>query len=257
MREISVVRDSVERFSNRVENYVKYRPHYPQAAADLFRNELGIGNDAVVADIGAGTGISSELFLKNGSTVYAIEPNELMREASLKYLEGREKFHSIDGTADAIPLADDLADLVTAGQAFHWFANEAAIAEFKRVLKPGGYIALMWNERQLDSTPFLSGYEQLIKEYSKDYEVIRHDKFDWDSIGRLLGGDVTLATFSNPQVMDLEGIRGRMLSSSYIPTESDERYPEMIKDLDSLFAKHAENDKITVLYDTKVYFSKY
>lgn len=249
--------DSVARFSNRVENYVKYRPHYPQAAADLFRNELGVGEDAVVADIGAGTGISSELFLRNGNVVYAVEPNEFMREASREYLAGREKFHSVDGTAEAIPLADDFADLVTAGQAFHWFANEAAIAEFRRVLKPGGYIALMWNERQLDSTPFLSGYEKLIKEYSKDYAIIRHDQFDWDSIGKLLGGDVTLANFPNPQVMDLEGIRGRMLSSSYIPTESDERYPAMIKDLDSLFAKYSENDRITVLYDTKVYYSKY
>ena len=249
--------NSVARFSNRVENYVKYRPHYPQAASDLFRVELGIGDDSVVADIGAGTGISSELFLKNGNTVYAIEPNEFMRAASLEYLAAYPKFHSIDATAENVPLPDSSADLVVAGQAFHWFATEAAVAEFRRLLRPGGYIALMWNERQLDTTPFLRGYEELIKEYSKDYVVVRHDQFDWDSIEQLLGVGVKLRTYANEQVMDLDGIKGRMLSSSYIPTESDERFPAMIKDIDSLFAKYSENDRITVFYDTKVYYSQY
>lgn len=249
--------DPVERFSNRVENYVRYRPHYPQAAGDLFRSDLGIGASAKVADIGAGTGISSELFLRNGSEVFAIEPNELMRTASREYLAAYPRSHSLDGTAEKIPLPDAAVDLVVAGQAFHWFDAENAVKEFRRILKPGGYIALMWNERQLDTTPFLRGYEELLKKYLKDYEVVRHDQFDFGIIDGVLGGGVMHVTFPNEQVLDLEGIRGRMLSSSYIPTAADARYPAMIEDLNSLFAKHEQNGRITVFYDTNVFYKRY
>ncbi len=249
--------DTVERFSNRVENYVKYRPHYPPAVLELFRNEMGLTPDSVIADIGSGTGISSELFLKNGNTVYGVEPNEKMREAAEKYLSSFSNFKSINGTAEATTLVDNSVEVVIAGQAFHWFDLEKTKTEFKRILKPGGHIALMWNERQLDTTPYLREYEEFLLKYSNDYEVVRHDKFDAKVLDDYFENGVAAATFPNQQIFDFEGVKGRLLSASYVPSEDDTRYPEMIEELKPLFAKHAQSDKITVFYDTNVYYTKY
>lgn len=249
--------DTVERFSNRVENYVKYRPHYPPAVLELFRAEMGLTPDSIVADIGAGTGISSELFLKNGNTVYGVEPNAKMREAAERYLQEFQKFHSVDGTAEATGLADDLVDVVVAGQAFHWFDPVGAKREFRRILKDGGYVALMWNERQLDTTPFLREYEAFLIKYSKDYEVVRHDTFDASRLSDIFGNGIRRKAFPNSQEFDFDGIKGRLLSASYVPAEDDARFQAMVSELRSLFAKHAQNDRITVFYDTNVYYTQY
>lgn len=249
--------DSVERFSNRVANYVKYRPHYPRAVLDFFKSELGLSADSVIADIGSGTGISSKLFLENGNTVYGVEPNVKMREAAEELLGSYSNFRSFDGTAENTTLADDFVDFVIAGQAFHWFDLGKTKPEFKRILKLDGYIALMWNERQLDTTDYLREYEAFLIEYSKDYEAVRHDRFDAEVLNDYFENGISIKTFPNEQVFDFDGVKGRLLSASYIPSEDDARYPEMIEELKILFAKHAQNDRITVLYDTNVYYTKY
>lgn len=249
--------NSVERFSNRVDNYVKYRPDYPPEVLELFEAEMELTEDSVVADVGAGTGISTRLFLENGNVVYGVEPNANMREAAKAYLATFDRFHSVDGMAEATGLPARSVDIVVAAQAFHWFDADATSAEFQRVLKPGGWVALMWNERQLNTTPFLIDYEQLLLKYASDYTQVRHDNVDVVSLPKFFGKRFERAVFPNAQVLDLAGLKGRAASSSYMPSPGDERYAEVEKDLSGLFAKHAESGRITVFYDTKVFYARY
>ncbi len=246
--------NTTERFSNRVEDYVKYRPGYPPEVLRLFRNEMSLTPDSVVADIGSGTGISAKMFLENGNTVYAIEPNDPMRVASEEFLAGFAKFHSVNGTAEKTTLPDGVADIVIAAQAFHWFRPDEARKEFQRILKKGGFAALIWNERQTDTTGFLREYEDLILKYGRDYREVRHDKITDGLIRDFFQQDFNTAVFSNGQSLDLDGLKGRTLSSSYMPTRSDPLFQPMIVDLSALFAKHEEKGRIEVLYDTKVYY---
>ena len=150
--------DSVSRFSNRVANYVKYRPTYPPEVLQLFRGELGLMIDSIVADVGAGPGVLARNFLENRNTVYCVEPNEAMRAAAEELLAEYPGFRSVNGSSEDTTLADASVDVITAAQAFHWFRPEPTRDEFRRILKPGGYAALIWNIRQLDSTPFLRDY---------------------------------------------------------------------------------------------------
>ncbi len=249
--------DSVERFSYRVENYVKYRPSYPAEVLDVLRDEMGLTSESVIADVGSGTGISSKLFLDNGNIVYGVEPNANMREAASKILADYPNFYSIDGTSTKTTLFSASVDIVIAAQAFHWFEPEPTRAEFARILKPRGWVALMWNERQLNTTPFLIEYEKLLLKYASDYTNVRHDNINETTLAAFFEGDFHTATFGNKQVLDFDGIKGRVSSSSYMPAESDSRYPAMVEELKTLFDKHAENDRITVFYDTNVFYKQY
>ncbi len=224
---------------------------------DVFRDEMGMTSESAIADIGSGTGISAKLFLENGNTVFGVEPNAKMREAAAEFLAAYPNFYTIDGTSTATRLLNNSADIVTAAQAFHWFDPRPTLAEFKRILKRGGWIALMWNERQLDTTPFLIEYEQLLLKYASDYTKVRHDNINEAALGAFFEGDFRTATFANEQILDFEGIKGRVGSSSYMPSESDDRYSEMVEDLRTLFDKHAESDRIQVFYDTNVFYKQY
>jgi len=248
--------DSIKRFSNRVENYVKYRPDYPDAIVPFLRITCGLSSDSVVADIGCGTGISTRLFLENGNRVFGVEPNEAMRLAAIEYLSAFPKFTAIDGTSEATTLPAGSIDLVVAAQAFHWFDAETSRDEFRRILKPGGHVVLIWNERQLDTTPFLVEYEAFLLKYATDYTKVRHENIDGPRLRAFFGDEYGSATFQNAQVFDFDGLKGRMLSSSYMPGEDDPVAPEMIDELRILFAKHSENGRIRVLYDTNVYHSR-
>ncbi|MEP7147939.1 MAG: class I SAM-dependent methyltransferase, partial [Acidobacteriota bacterium] len=248
---------TVTRFSNRVANYVKYRPGYPPEALDLFRSEMGLTEGSLVADIGSGTGLSAKPFLENGNTVYGVEPNAAMRAAAEEYLSEFSNFISHDGAAEKTNLDDSSMDLVIAAQAFHWFDPEITRTEFQRILKPDGYIALIWNERQLDTTDFLSGYEKLLLKYAKDYEKVRHENIDQQKLGGFFEGEFGRASYLNTQVFDFAGIRGRLLSSSYMPDEKDPAFPALENELRALFDKHSENDRIKVFYDTNIYYKLY
>ena len=248
---------TVTRFSNRVADYVKYRPGYPTAVLDLFKSEMGLAKDSVVADIGSGTGLSTKPFLENGNTVYGVEPNAAMREAAEEYLREFSNFVSHVGTAEDTGLDDDSVDFVTASQAFHWFDPVKTRTEFKRILKSGGFIALIWNERQLDTNEFLRAYEQLLLKYATDYEKVRHENIDRQKLGAFFETEYERATFPNEQVLDFEGLRGRLLSSSYMPSEDMKEFPALEKELLELFAKHSEKDRIKLLYDTNIYYKQY
>ncbi len=246
--------NTVERFSNRVANYVKYRPGYPTEILRFFKEHLGLTPDSAIADIGSGTGLSAKIFLENGNTVYGVEPNAAMRDAAEEYLKGSPNFTSIDGNSDATRLPDASIDLVIAAQAFHWFEPEGTRREFKRILKPDGYVSLVWNERQIDTTLFLSEYEQLLLKYGKDYTEVRHEKINSEVLSAFFLVPFEHIAFPNEQVFDFDGLKGRLLSSSYMPSETDEVFQPMIKELELLFAKHAESGKIKVLYDTNIYY---
>ena len=248
--------DTVERFSNRVENYVKYRPTYPPEVLQLFKDEMNLRNDSIIADIGAGTGISTKIFLENGNPVFAVEPNEAMREAAAEFLKDFPKLTIVNGTSEATTLENDSVDFVVAAQAFHWFKQAEARTEFARILKNKGYVALIWNERQLDTTEFLKDYEKHLMEFGTDYEQIRHDNITKETLQTFFQTNFNEAVFQNKQTVDFDGLKGRMLSASYVPAPENPRFPAMLKNLETLFAEHAENGRIDILYDTKIFYGQ-
>ncbi len=249
--------DTVNRFSNRVENYVKYRPGYPPEVLETFRDEMNLTEDSVIADIGSGTGISAKVFLENGNEVFGVEPNAPMREAAESFLRDFPKFKSVDGTAENTTLDDDSVDFVTAAQAFHWFDPAQTRAEFRRILRPEGFVVLIWNERLLDANDFLREYENFLIEYGTDYEKVRHDHIDINELNEFFQNDFSRKTSRNIQTLDFDGLKGRLLSASYMPTETDARFPAMAAELESLFDKYAENGKIELLYDTKIFYTQF
>ena len=246
--------NTVERFSNRVANYVKYRPDYPREIIGYLEEKCSLTDKSVIADVGCGTGISTKLFLENDNHVFGVEPNAAMRDAAIEYLSAFPHFTPVDGTSDETTLQDASVDFVVAAQAFHWFDAEKTRPEFHRILKPGGYIVLIWNERQLDTTPFLIEYEAFLLKHANDYGNVRHENIDAKEIADFFQKEYGSATFSNSQVFDFEGLKGRMLSASYMPSEDDPQLEKVIKELQLLFAKHAENGKIKIFYDTNVYY---
>jgi len=248
--------DSTTRFSDRVENYIKYRPGYPSEIIDYLKSEDILKSDSVIADIGSGTGISSEMFLKNGNTVYAIEPNTPMREAAEKLLSKYDNFRSIDAAAENTTLPDNSIDLIVCAQAFHWFDIPKVKIEFKRILKPEGSVCLIWNERVLNGNPFLIDYEKLLLKYGTDYANVRHENIDNNKLAEFFAGGYITKTFPNKQVFDYEGVKGRLLSSSYTPQKSSQLFEPMLAELKQIFDKNEIDGKIEFLYDTNIYINK-
>lgn len=248
--------DSVSRFSNRVEDYVKYRPDYPKAVIEFLKAEIHLKSNWKVADIGAGTGISTKLFLENGNEVFAIEPNEEMRRAAKKFLSGFSNFRLVDATAEETTLEDGGVELVTASQAFHWFDMSKCAAEFRRIITAGGYIALIWNERILDSNEFLREYEKVLVELGTDYGKVRHDKLTKTSLEETFKTEFTVGSYPNSQTLDFEGFRGRAFSASYTPAEGGHGYQKMLERLKSLFADFEEKGRIHLLYETNIFYAQ-
>lgn len=248
-------KDSTTRFSNRVENYVRFRPNYPAGVLDILKQETSLSPAAVIADIGSGTGISAELFLRNGNTVYGVEPNADMRRAAETQLAGYANFHSIAATAEATTLDAASVDYVVAGQAFHWFDRSRARQEFARILKPGGWVVLFWNSRRTGSTPFLRGYESLLQKFSTDYQTIEHKQIDAEVLGGFFAdGKFESRCLPNEQWFDFDGLKGRLLSSSYAPTDEHPNYQPMIDELERAFQSHNQSGEVCFEYDTEIYF---
>ena len=249
--------DATDRFSSRVEDYVRYRPHYPRAIISVLSRECGLEAGWVVADVGSGTGLLSDLFLGAGCTVYGVEPNRAMREAGERLHSRAPAFISVDGTAEATTLPPAGVDLVTAGQAFHWFDRSSARAEFARILRPGGWVALMWNSRRKTGSPFLEAYEALLQRWSVDYAEVDHDRITDDVIASFFApAPVAKRTFPNRQEVDLEGARGRLESSSYVPPPGHPDHAPMLAELKAIFARTSRNGVVTFEYDTLLYFGR-
>lgn len=241
------------RFSNRVEDYVKYRPSYPKEIISFLQQQYDLTPDKVLVDIGAGTGISTELFLKAGYRVIAVEPNREMREKSVELLSPYEGFAAQDGKAEAMSVASGSIDGIIAGQAFHWFDREKTRAEFTRILKPGSPVVLIWNERKTASD-FEKEYDELIIRHARDYTQVDHRNIHTEDIEAFFAPNpVRLEVFANKQVFDFEGLKGRLLSSSYMPARDEEGYEAMLADLRDLFDCYEAAGTIAIHYDTKVY----
>lgn len=248
--------DPVARFSSRVENYAKFRPGYPTAIIELLQKDCGLTPAAVVADIGSGTGKLTELFLDFGNKVFAVEPNERMREAAEATLGGYQGFVSVNGAAEETTIANASVEFVVAGQAFHWFDQSRSRTEFKRILKSGGWVALIWNERLTDSTPFLRVYEDILLRYGTDYMTVRHENVRGDIPGFFAPAVAKSATFLTSQEFDLAGLRGRVASSSYTPEPGHENYGIMMAALADAFTEHAEGGKVAFQYHTTVHYGQ-
>ena len=249
------MKSPTQRFSSRVDNYIKYRPGYPSGVVEMLAKECELTARSVVADIGSGTGILSELFLKNGNPVFGVEPNREMREAGERLLKKYPGFTSVAGTAEATTLADRSVDFVAAGQAFHWFDRERARQEFFRILKPNGGVVLIWNERLVDTTPFLRAYEDLLQKYGTDYVAVDHRNVNPDAIAAFFAPrPFSLKKFENRQIVDFDGARGRLLSSSYTPEPGHANYQPMLDELRRIFDEHHVDGQVSFDYVTLVYF---
>ena len=232
--------DSSVRFNGRAENYLRYRPRYPQAIIPFLQREIGLASDWQVADVGSGTGFLSEPFVQLGCDVTGVEPNAAMREAGDRYLRSRRNFRSVDGTAESSGLPGESFDLVTAGQAFHWFEPACTREEFKRILRPAGWIVLVWNSRPAAQSIVTREYESILEELNQDYQKVAEKNIRPVTIDNFLdnGAPLSQARFPNLQSYTWDQLRGRALSSSYSPLPSDRRHKWFVQALRGLFDRH-------------------
>ncbi len=249
-----------KRFSSRVDSYIQYRPRYPQAILPFLHDAVGLTRDHVIADVGSGTGFLSELFLANGNAVYGVEPNADMREAGEVYLAAQNlpgDFTSIDGTAENTTLADHSVDLVTAGQAFHWFEPGSTRREFARILRPGGFVVLVWNTRDRDGSPFMQASEALLDEVSHDRPGSQVNAADESIFDKFFGeSGYQRENFRNGQRVDFEGLLGRTVSSSYSPLPGEAKYERLESGLREIFEQYAEGGEVEILYETRVFWGR-
>ncbi len=252
-----MISDPTKRFSGRVDNYVKYRPGYPVEVITFLQNECDLSRQSIIADIGSGTGIFTKLLLDKGYKVYAVEPNADMQAAARQYLGDDKNFIPVDGSAEATMAASNSIDLIVCAQAFHWFNNEKTRAEFKRVLKNDGQVALIWNNRLAGVDDFSIAYENILKQDSIDYNKVNHRNIsDIDFKAFFKDGKYKTAKFPNVQVFDEDGLLGRAFSSSYVPaegTDDGEKFRRVLKDI---FARYNENRAVSFHYQTEVYLGK-
>ncbi|HZW96590.1 MAG TPA: class I SAM-dependent methyltransferase [Candidatus Eremiobacteraceae bacterium] len=248
--------NATSRFSDRVENYVRYRPGYPLEVLTTLKTECSLAPSHVVADIASGTGLWTRMLLENGNAVFGIEPNGEMRAAGERLLAGFKEYTSAAGSAEETTLPDQSVDFVTAAQAAHWFDREKARREFVRILKPGGWLVLLWNERLTDSTKFLRDYEQLLLDYGTDYQEVRHERTT-DSVNEFFDpAPFKQQVFEMRQEFEYAGVEGRLLSSSYAPGPEHPQYAPMLRELRRIFDAYAVEGRTGFEYKTRVYFGQ-
>lgn len=256
MSQASSPRDPTRRFSDRVENYVKYRPGYPDGIYDLLTHNAGLHPDDRIADLGSGTGLLSRLFLEHGHAVLAVEPNAPMRTAAEQAFADQPLFISVDGRAEATTLEPQSIDFLVAGQAFHWFEPEAAKAEGQRILKPSHCAALIWNRRDT-SQPFQRAYEELLDEFGIDFHQVDQRRITDEAIADFfLPHPVQKSRLRNYQTFDLTGLQGRLLSSSYAPTPDYPTYKTMLAALENLFSQYEKAGHVQFDYWTEIYYGR-
>ena len=250
--------DSISRFTRTVDNYVKYRPGYPFAMVEFLQRTCQLTPTAVIADIASGTGFLAELFLKNGNQVIGVEPNTNMRMAGLQFLRSYPRFTSVEATAEATTLASQSIDMLTVGQAFHWFDQPKTRQEFARILKPNGWVVLAWNIAR-NKTPFMISYEKIWLNYlapasisiETDGQAIETGLRAWYA-----PGIVNFESFDNSQIMDFAGLRGRILSSSYAPAPEHPKYTSLLEELEAIFLTHQMQGKVTIEYECRVCYGQ-
>jgi len=245
-----------QRFSNRVADYVSGRPGYPDEAVVWLSETFDLSRGASIADVGAGTGISTDLFMRHGFDVVAVEPNDAMREAAIARFRDNPRFRAVAAPAEATTLPAASVDAVVAAQAFHWFDLARFRAECTRILKPRGVVALLWNVRRAAGSPFAAGYEALLREFGTDYLAVRHENVTDEELAAFFGGHFENRFFDNVQMLDEAGLRARLLSSSYVPAAGHPRHQPMLAALEALFATHRLEGKVAMDYELRVYAAR-
>lgn len=246
--------NSIQRFSSRVDSYVRFRPSYPKQVIETLERNCGFTRHSVIADIASGTGIFTKLLLEHGNRVFGVEPNAEMRRAGEEFLAAYPNFISVTGTAEATTLDPRSVDFVTAAQAGHWFDRAKSRQEFGRILRPGGWVVLVWNERRTDSTPFLRDYEKLLLRYGTDYNEVRHehtvvaDFFDPLPFQE--------RTFDLQQTFDYAGVEGRLLSSSYAPGPGHPNHAPMLRELREIFDRYQRSGQVSIDYVTRMFYGR-
>jgi SAM-dependent methyltransferase len=244
-----------ERFTNRAELYARHRPGYPRSIVDVLHKECGLTSESRIADIAAGTGLLTKIFLEHLNPVIAIEPNAAMLAYLATLQNAFPNLSARSGTAEASGLPDQSVDFIVVGQAMHWFDLEKTREEFKRILQPDGWVVVIYNERRRDGDAFHGGYEDLLETYGANYqevqsrhltETMREAFFSPCAMERMV--------IENAQDLDLEGLTGRIVSSSYMPTDKDATYPAMMKAINSLFEKSERSGKVRLEYACSVSF---
>ncbi len=248
--------DPTKRFSNRVENYLKYRPSYPPEIIPLLESECGLTAESIIADVGSGTGLLTEPFLKNGNPVFGIEPNLEMRAAGEKVLAKYPKFTSVDAVAEATTLPDHSVGFVVAGQAFHWFDRAKTREEFVRILEPGGWVMLAWNGYRAKSSPLMAAYQEIVMRYGTDYSEVRREVEGCDVESFYAPDICTCVRTEFQQGFDFEGLKGRFLSASFVPGPDHPNYEAMLNDIRRIFDANQQDGKVVFAYETVLYYGQ-
>lgn len=253
-------RSNTKRFTDRVKNYVKYRPQYPTAIYPYLEERIGLNPQTVVADIGAGTGIFTRQLIAYGCKVFAVEPNGAMRREMEASSPSEPKLVPVAAPAEKTSLAEQSVDLVTAAQAYHWFDRDKARLEFRRILRPSGHILLIWNMQNFD-LPFMKKQEEIVRHYAVDYESTSQKRkseaeqeADLEAFFR--PDEIQHAEFEVEQIFDYEGLKGRALSSSYAPSPEHANHTGLLEALKVLFDEYQAGGTVAYSYKTHLYFAR-
>ncbi|MBB6144596.1 SAM-dependent methyltransferase [Silvibacterium bohemicum] len=246
-----------ERFTSRVDSYRRHRPHYPQEIVTLLERECGLHRSSAIADIAAGTGLLAEIFLEQDYPVTAIEPNDAMREVCRELIAEYPQLQCLSGTAEATGLGDNSIDLITVAQAMHWFDLKRTRTEFRRILRPSGWCAVIYNNRRMSGDSFHEGYEQILADFGRDYAAVRDSHLTPEGIAAFFAPDgMKEVTFPNAQDLDLQGLEGRVLSSSYMPQPGHPRCDAMRLAIADLFKSEERNGHVRMEYECSVAYGQ-
>ncbi|MDQ1149396.1 SAM-dependent methyltransferase [Sphingobacterium zeae] len=251
---LSMDKNSIDRFTDRVVDYEKFRPNYPKEIIQVLKEQIGLHKQWLVADIGSGTGLSTQLFLENGNNVFAVEPNREMRESLLHHFKTYRNLIAVNATAEDTTIESGCVDLIFAGQSFHWFDRQACRKEFDRILSENGHMVIVWNQRD-PSDAFQQEYEHFLRSHIPSYQPVSHKNISDDDLKHFFGTRaMKKITLPNQQILDLRSFLGRVRSSSYFPKEQDKN-KTLYDDLRILFDKYAISDRIVFRYITEIYIS--
>lgn len=250
--------EATTRFSDRVEDYLKARPSYPREIVELLERKCGLTHGSTLVDVGCGTGLLARLFCGYGCHVIGVEPNAAMREAGQRCLSGYPNFQMVDGKAESIPLPATSVDFITAGQAFHWFNHDEARHEFLRVLRPNGWTALIWNDRQFSGSRFAEEYEDLLVRFGTDYAVVhQRGVATLDALERFFGNSAfATEKFPHAQRLDHGSFVARVLSASYMPGPGHGNHAAMMQEVERIFRENAGDGAVAMNYTASVYFGQ-
>jgi SAM-dependent methyltransferase len=243
----------LERFTGLADTYARFRPDYPAAAIDFILQGCNLVAGSVLVDVGCGTGISTRLFAERGLHVIGIEPNDDMRAQAeaVALPPGTPRPVYQAGQAEATGLPAATADAVLAAQAFHWFQADAALGEFHRILKPGGWVILAWNERD-EADPATAAFGAVIRT-TPQASVVEGPRRHADRplLESPLFHDARRDVFPHQQIVDEEGLLGRALSASYAPREPAQ-VEAFTRELRQVFARFQQDGQVTLRYQTSV-----